>query len=181
MEMRTVIALAGVLLMLAPPGLPAEEASPDDTGSETWELVETLEREVLLPPGGSYSVSYSPLAGRLAGADDYSNLTAKAFQAVAAVPAWLAGDLLRQFCELGAGADRYADLILNAADARHVDEIAFAVASTSPDILRLQSFNPAVFPDNAASIYAADPFLDYVNITEKADYTSVTYTNATGA
>ena len=181
MEAGKVIALGVMLLMLLPPVSLAQEPPTRSTGSETWELLDELQKEVRIAPGGSYCAWYDNSTRQIADNDVYSNLTAKANAALEKVPAWLESDLALKFCEIGSGMDVYANLILNAADPRYVDEIAFAVAHTSPEILKSPSFDAYVFSDNAASIYDADRYLDYVNITEKADYTTATYTNAAGA
>jgi hypothetical protein len=71
--------------------------------------------------------------------------------------------------------DKYADLILGA-QSKYKDEIAFAIAHTPTENLKVLSTNQSqVFVDNAELIYEIDQHLDYVQVIEKGDYTTTRY------
>jgi len=165
--------------MLAPPGLPAEEASPDDTGSgDLGACGETLEREVLSRPEGAIpSRIPRPPAGSPE-PDDYSNLTATGVPGRGGRAHLASRDLWRQFCELGR-ADRYADLILNSADARHVDEICVRRGqhiAGHPQVAKLQSGG---LPRTTPPPSTRRPVPRLRDLTERLA-TDVTYTDARG-
>jgi hypothetical protein len=79
--------------------------------------------------------------------------------------------------------DFYADIINNAADPLWYDEIAFSIAHTGTSTLRnsdVKTYN--AFEENAEYIYINDQYLDYVEIVEKPDYTTLSYwVNDTGS
>lgn len=71
--------------------------------------------------------------------------------------------------------DRYADLILDSSQ-NYKDEIAFSIAHMPTENLKVLSQNQSqIFVDNAQLIYEIDTFLDYVEVIEKADYTTTRY------
>lgn len=107
-------------------------------------------------------------------------LTDDADLAVAAVPPWLRADLaLSLDHQDDETQDTLAALILEAADPRYVDEIAFVIAHLSPEVLNDRSFYPQLIAENAALIYARDADLDYVALVEESDgddtWTTATY------
>lgn len=175
-------ALACILMFLVPPLLPAlgQPASAPNGRSE-WELVRELQATVRIPPGKHYTAWFDNATGGFGEFNSYPSLTNASRQALNLTPGWLRGDLERTFLELGVDMDRYAAAISGAADPRFIDEIAFTVSHTSPDVLKMPSSYPGLFSENAASIYAADANLSYVRLVEKGDYTTAAYINATGA
>lgn len=175
-------ALACILMFVVPPGLPVSGQTDAATGGRSgWELASELEATVRIPPGKHYTAWFDNATGGFGRYDPYPTLTASARQALNLTPAWLRDDLERTFLELGVDMDRYAAVISGAADPRFADEIAFTVAHTSPDILKMPSTYPGLFAENAASIYAADTNLSYVRLVEKGDHTTAAYINAAGA
>jgi hypothetical protein len=146
-----------------------------------WELVSELSSQVRIPSGKHYSIWFDNTTGGFMEMRPYPLLSTKARQAVNMTPSWIRGDLERTFLELGNDMDRYANVITGASDPRFVDEMAFTIAHTSPDVLRLASSYPGMFAENAASIYAADANLSYVRLVEKTDHTTAAYINASGA
>jgi hypothetical protein len=115
---------------------------------------------------------------------DSAPLTELGEAAIAIAPAWLRHDLglaLRQ--QEAARADELAALLTDAADPRTVDEIAFSIAHTSPEVMASESFYPELFALNAELIYEHDAMLDYVELgdpgvagTDDAFWTTATYT-----
>ena len=97
-------------------------------------------------------------------------LTPLGEQAVAATPRWLRHDVgIALRLQQPERADELAALILDAADPRHIDEIAFAIAHVSPEVMASDQFWPELLAENAALIYARDPQLDYVELIESGE------------
>ncbi len=140
------------------------EAPPDDT-----------------PPAAD------PLPAPILVVEHAGPLSELAQEAIAAAPAWLRDDLAVSLGRLHEGLqETYATLILDAPEARYVDEIAFVVAHLSPEVLASTSFHPELITQNAALIYARDADLDYVTVDDVGEpgvdedwYTTTTYRSAT--
>jgi len=93
--------------------------------------------------------------------------TALGEQAIALAPAWLRHDLglaLRK--QAAARADELAALLTDAEDPRTIDEIAFSIAHTSPEVLANEGFYPELLALNAQLIYEHDAALDYVELVD---------------
>lgn len=104
------------------------------------------------------------------GDEALSNLTEAAKDALEVGPSWLYGDLVVAFTDLSDEVqDKLAGLILNAADDRYLDEIAFCAAHLSLSDLAYPSLHFDLIEENAALIYQADEILDYVTIVEYGD------------
>jgi hypothetical protein len=69
----------------------------------------------------------------------------------------------------------YADLIINSPEERYIDEIGFVIAHSAVDTLQDEYFFPELITHNAELVYANSQFLNYVEILEKSDYTTVIY------
>jgi hypothetical protein len=107
-------------------------------------------------PGPELQVLYDPLA-----------LSDLARDAVAAVPVWLQDDLSVNLARLEeAQQDELASLVLNVEDPYQVDEVAFVIAHTSPEVLSLESFHAELITLNAALIYEHAEALAYVELVE---------------
>lgn len=92
-------------------------------------------------------------------------LTDGAWEALAEVPDWLQDDLAINLAKLPPTIqEELATLILDLADPDLMDEVAFAMAHTSPEVIQHGMFFPELFVLNAELIYAYDPLLDYVTI-----------------
>ncbi|UCC93917.1 MAG: hypothetical protein JSW25_04415, partial [Thermoplasmata archaeon] len=112
--------------------------------------------------------------------DDLSSLHRSA---VDRVEPWLKRDLAVQLNRLGTNGNRYANLIVNCQESDWVDEIAFSVAHTPPEVLnRVGSVN--VLTDNVRQLYGQDADIPYADIVERTgedgDFTTVSYVNYTG-
>jgi len=96
------------------------------------------------------------------------------------VPQWLKENLTYKLRQLpDSYRSIYANLIINSPDPKYIDEIAFCIAHTSVESLQHQYMFPEIFTDNAMLIYENDEYLNYVDIVEGVDYTTVSYKNAT--
>ena len=107
------------------------------------------------PP--ALTVAYEPVA-----------LTAAAREAVALAPRWVQDDLVINLSTLESIVqDELASLLIELDDARLIDEVAFAIAHTSPEILAHYWFFSELFVLNARLLYEYDPHLQYVDIVDE--------------
>ncbi len=155
------ILCALVLLTLA--GCPEDPQGDDDDSTED---VGPIEAPVL-------EVSHDP----------EEDLTELAVEAVALVPDWLRDDLVLSLLRLDDEVqDDLARLVVDEEDHYLIDEIAFAIAHTSPEVLAYHTFYPELLTLNAEMIYEVDPVLDYVQLEDMGEpgvdedyYTTATY------
>ena len=117
---------------------------------------------------------------RIAGKDafpedgDRSPLPVICREAVNSVPGWLKNDLTHKFRELPSGdAEDLAGLIVNSPEERYTDEIGFTIAHSTVSSLTDDDFFPELLTQNAALIYERDVDLDYVEIVELNDHTTL--------
>jgi hypothetical protein len=105
-------------------------------------------------------------------------------EAVALTPDWLQDDLVVSLGQLNETLqNELATLLIDLDDPYLVDEVAFAIAHTSPEVLSYSWFFPELLVVNAELIYAYDPDLDYVQLEDVGEpgvdadyYTTATYT-----
>jgi len=149
----------GVLALLGCPGTPADD---DDDSTAT----EPVDAPVL-------SIAEDPM----------EDLTELAVQAVEMSPTWIQDDLVLNLLRLD---DEYQDdvaqVLVDVDDPYLIDEIAFTIAHTSPEVLRYHSFYPELLLRNAELIYAYDPALEFVQLEDVGEpgvdedfYTTTTY------
>ncbi len=146
------------LLCLGLLGCPAEDPK-DDTGSAE-----------LAPP--SLALSHEP-----------AELGELALEALALVPDWLQDDYVVAMARLETELqDELSSVLLDVDDPYLWDEVAFAIAHTSPEVLRYAYFHPELLVVNAELIYAYDPELSYVELVDEGEpgvdadyYTTATY------
>ena len=94
-------------------------------------------------------------------------LTELAAEAVGMAPLWLQQDLALSLRQLsGVLQDDLARLIVDGDDPYLYDELAFAIAHISPEVLERSDFYPELLQINAEGIYARDADLDYVELVE---------------
>jgi hypothetical protein len=116
--------------------------------------------------GQACAVHFDNAAGNLNVIVPGTPLTQLALQAIDYAPGWLALDLRDAFGRMdSAGQDLYAGVIIGAADPV-VDEIAFAVAHTAPEVLQSAGFHTELLTENAQYVYAHDAYLDYAEILD---------------
>ena len=98
---------------------------------------------------------------------DPLDLTEDALLAVQTAPLWLQDDLAISLDKVDEEVqDELAAQILDAPDPNWIDEIAFGIAHTSPEVLGYNRFHAELFTVNAEYIYKADPGLPYVDLVE---------------
>ncbi len=121
-----------------------------------------------LLPGQRWAVLYEPASRSLALhlPAGVAALNEAAQAAVERAPDWMAQDLRLLFTLLTPEYQTlWAKSILEAEEP-FIDEVAFAVAHASPQYLMSGYGSPALFLENARSIYANDAALDYVEVVD---------------
>lgn len=97
-------------------------------------------------------------------------LTADAESALARMPEWLRADLRLAFAhQKDDRQDVLAAAILGVDDPALLDEVGFAIAHLSPEVLKQDNFYPELVVENARLVYEADALLDYVELVEEGD------------
>ncbi|MBN2496001.1 MAG: transglutaminase domain-containing protein [Deltaproteobacteria bacterium] len=133
-------------------------------------------------PGHFLAVAYRGAARSFGLEDSSANiLSADAAAALELVPGWLRSDLRNAFVDLEIeDQDRYASAILEAADPRFIDEIAYVVSHAAAQDLRTGS--EAILSENAASVYEIAAEIGYAELIEHGEpgeeehYTTVQHT-----
>lgn len=155
---------------------------PDDGGSVlaadeivVWDIVDSYSETVSIMPGDSFHVRYDSTSLGIV-AKEEEPLADACYDALELVPSWLRSNLTHKF-RLLSGSDQttLANLIINSPEDRYIDEIAFCIAHSSLETLRDDNFFPELLTHNAAMIYNTDPYLDYVEIVEFNEYTTLRY------
>ena len=94
-------------------------------------------------------------------------LTSMAMDALNRSPSWLQEDLRDNLEAITPEyQDLYANMILNPAQERFTDEIAFCVAQIAPEILMDPDFIPGIIEENVFYVYEHDSYLDYVRLVD---------------
>ncbi len=131
-----------------------------------WVLVDSDTFSAYVPVGEAFIIRFD-LAGDSLGlmAPDLP-LTDIAWLAVDYAPDWLELELTDAFARMDSSyQDAYGTLILGTIDPI-VDEVAFVIAHTAPEVLQAWNFRPQVLTENAEDVYAHDAYLDYADIVD---------------
>jgi hypothetical protein len=121
---------------------------------------ESVVMRVVSGPSTGFEVEEPPM----------ERLTDLADQAVSVAPAWLRPRLSYRFRWYSpAIQDRLALLIIGLEDPRHIDEVAFTVATVPPEEVRADEFDERLLALNASLIYQAAGQLAYVELVEVGD------------
>ncbi len=141
-----------------------------DTGEDTPDTTDTPDTG---PDGApSLQITHEPY-----------ELTELAVEAVAAAPDWLQDDLHISLGKLDEDLqNELGALVADLDDPYLIDEVAFAMAHTSPEVLDYGNFHPELLVINAELLYQHDPSLDYVELVDVGEpgvdadyYTTATY------
>ncbi len=101
---------------------------------------------------------------------DPLELTDLAQQAVDLAPAWLQDDLAVSLGRLGDDLqNELAVVLVDLDDPYLTDEVGFAIAHISPEVLDYRTFHPELLQLNAELIYAYDADLEYVEILDQGE------------
>ncbi|NLT76464.1 MAG: hypothetical protein GXX98_08080 [Planctomycetes bacterium] len=167
-----------ILLLCPRGGLSQDDQGPGESPSEEvsdiipagWTLLDEVAFDLYLEAGRHLGVRYDPATQtlhRIEPRRDYElKLTAAAEEAVNRAPRWLRHELTWVFTQIPADdQDLWAAAIHDANDP-YVDEIAFAVAHSSPQYLTSGYGSPDLFVRNAELIYENAAALDYVEVID---------------
>lgn len=152
----------------------------NDFPKDDWIIADSFNMPVLLPAGQQYGMEFVNSLPDGIPFSSMGELSHNARQAVAKAPSFIKAELLATLLLLQP--DRqviWADLINNAVDP-FVDEIAFCVATSSPEFLNSSYAYPQLFLENAQLVYSIAADLPYVEIIDTGsaiaggNYTSTT-------
>jgi len=166
------IFIAQVLTSFFSSGAGFRSPETDDEGEY---IVRSFTNRVLIPPGDTFHVYFDPESMEIEGSIPIQ-LPEECDEAVAKVPEWLRENLTLKFHQLsGDYRTTYANLILDSPHEKYVDEIAFCIAHSAVETLQDDYMFPDIFTHNAQLVYWNDEYLDYVDIVEKDDFSTVVY------
>ncbi|MGA1819958.1 MAG: transglutaminase domain-containing protein, partial [Thermoplasmatota archaeon] len=141
----------------------------------------SFESVVLVPPGEDFTVTFDPQSGQLLPKRE-PPLPGECMEALELVPEWMRLNLTHKFRLLPSGARiTFANLIRNSPNSSYRDEIGFAIAHSTPETLTDGNFFPQLLTHNARLIYEYDEYLDYVEIVERDDFTTLSYRQSDGS
>ncbi len=139
---------------------------------DEWTLLESISRSASIPSGMHYAFRLDLANQSMVEVPPQNNLSELCLQAVERAPSWLRNDLIDNLLQFGGWeslTDAIAEIILNAQDP-YVDEVAFTLAHLSPDLLIHDQMDLdrdlGLVLENVEGVYAADMFLDYVQIND---------------
>jgi hypothetical protein len=102
--------------------------------------------------------------------DSAVHLSELSAEAVAVSPAWIRDDLTLAFLRLNEDvANELAATLLDVDEPWLIDEVAFSIAHTSPEMLESSYFFPQMLVENARYVYEVDPQLAYVDLVETGE------------
>lgn len=147
--------------------IPVGPASGSDV-RDTWNTVDEMSLNFVLPAGeqfGMYFHNNDQFANPYFTGGSVVNETHYK-QAVAKAPSWIRAELHKTLLQLDYNPRmEYSNLIINAPDP-YVDEIAFCVATASPQYLNSDFAYSELFTENAEWIYSVASELPYVEIVD---------------
>ena len=164
-----------VLLLSIIPALNFAKADPPDT-DQPWEVLDQHSSTVFLDPGEIFSFNFDRYNHRIVMDQPGETLSMKALQAIEKVPQWTRTNLTRTFLEIeNTKTSAYAQLILDCSDDRYLDELSFSISHTPPEVLEKSSVYPQVFMDNVETLYDNDLSIDYAEILDFTDHSTIRY------
>lgn len=136
-----------------------------------WILKDSITVKSYLPANQSLGAKLNYNTWKLDYLSPY-DLIAKSITAVKKSPKWLRPALEYTLSKLNETKQAiFADLIINTEDP-FIDEVAFAIAYSTPTFLNSAYCFPNMFLENAQLMYGHDPDLEYVDIVDYGSSTS---------
>jgi hypothetical protein len=135
------------------PATDSQPSAPETPPDAAWLEVDSLARQIEVPPGEARVLRVNATSDRLEPVDwpgELDGLGASAVAAVGSVEPWLRHDLAANLRRLGGDQDRFAREVTDSPEARWRDEIAFAVAHTPPEVL--SGVQTGILTENAREI-----------------------------
>jgi hypothetical protein len=150
------------------PGNPPSDDVLDIVVPAEWTLLDEIEFDLYLEAGRHLAVRYDPATQTLGAIGPIRNheLTTAARAAVDKAPRWMRHELTWVFSQIPADAQDLWAAAVNDANDPYIDEIAFAIAHSSPQYLTSGYGSPDLFVRNAELIYENAALLDYVEIID---------------
>nr|HPR18334.1 transglutaminase-like domain-containing protein [Candidatus Cloacimonadota bacterium] len=149
------------------PVLRSEQMQKDftDEQREGWVLADSLNFEAYLAVGDYLGVQFSGNA--IASVYNlYGQIMPEAEEALAKSPKWLRPALQNTFQQLEPDTQVALATEINNSFDPYIDEIAYAIAHSSPEFLNSEFCHPELFTLNSMLIYINDMSLDYVEIVD---------------
>ena len=146
------------------PALPGNESQTD--AAKNWIPLQSLPLEVMLPAGEQIGACFKNLGLNAESYSSLGTLLPQSEAAVARVPQWIRVRLRNTLNHLQPDRQLLFAELLNDAPDPYVDEIAFCVATASPEYLNSSFALPELFLENAQKLYEIDGELDYVEIVD---------------
>lgn len=161
--------LWGLLVLLSCPrqGL-SQEGGSDVVVPPEWTLLDEVEFDLYLEAGRHLGVRYDHATQTLDTIAPIRNheLTAAAEAAVDKAPRWMRHELTWVLSQIPADEQDLWARAINDANDPYIDEIAFAIAYSSPQYLTSGYAGPDLFVRNAELIYGNAALLDYVEVVD---------------
>jgi len=168
-------ALSIISLLAAIPVITLASAETPDL-DRPWEVLDSYTSTIFMDPGEVRSFRFDPDLGKMVPDQTEDQLPPAAVQALDEVPEWTRTDLERAFFSIGRSrAATYAQLILNCPDDRYLDELAFSISHTPPEVLERSSVYPDVFMENVEALYLSDQHIDYADIVDLSGSSTLRY------
>ncbi len=172
-----IMVMASLMVAAQPPTNSGERTY--NTRTPEWTPIKTFSTTVQIDAGEKFYIKLDNETIQLEPMPPV-DLPDECDQALTMVPEWLVDNLTYKFRQIGQSRQiELANQIINSPDPKYRDEIAFCIAHTSYEALQSQYFFPGLLTENAQYIYQNDQYLDYVEIVEKSDYTTLSYKNKT--
>lgn len=131
-----------------------------------WKEIETIKLQSLIPANGDLGVKFNCWQKKLEVVSPFA-LSEEVKTAVAKAPRWVRSYLENTLSKVTTGnmQTTLAQMIINAENP-YIDEIAFAIAFTTPEFLNSSYCKPQIFEENAKLIYSHDSDLAYVQVVD---------------
>jgi hypothetical protein len=128
--------------------------------------------EAILPARSQYGLQFDDLSNSIGLYSSLGSFSENLTAALELCPLWLRAELQNTLLQLtDAKRELYASLILNTTEPL-IDEVAFAIAHSSPQYLNSDLARPELFTENAAFIYSIDQNLPYVQVVDYGNHNS---------
>ncbi len=174
LDHRLCIPTALLLLLITLVPLAGLSSAEDPLVEEPWEILDTYTSTIYIPAGESLSIHFNKDQNKIVVDQPYGPLPTTAVNAIDRVPEWTRMNLTRTFLEIGSSrASVYGQLIMDCTDDRYLDELAFTISHTPPEALA--RVYPNVFLSNVEALYQNDLDIDYADIIDTGDSSTVRY------
>lgn len=156
----------GIARPYLPPARTTTQAGSGGSNLRDWEMVDSLAINTFIRAGSNLAVGYNGIDHTLEVVTNLGTLTEAAQAALRKAPQWLRPDLENVFRLLSDPVQNlWAETVLNCVHPC-IDEVAYAIAHSSPVFLGSELASPELFLENAWLMYEHDQELNYVEIVD---------------